>query len=73
MKYLCHYHFIGVTTFDFFGDSIVEGANCVLRRGDVTIPTNMNIDAMLTQIQISKHRLKKSTSIYCVISLAIMV
>ena len=33
MKYLCNYHFIDVTTFDFLGDSIVEAANCRLEKG----------------------------------------
>ena len=37
MKYVHHYQFIDVTTFDFLGDSIVETANCVLKSGDVTV------------------------------------
>ena len=44
MKYLCHYHFIDVATFDFVGDTVVEVANCGLKRSDVTVFTNMNID-----------------------------
>ena len=32
MKYLRHYQSIDVTIFDFVGDSIVEAANCGLRR-----------------------------------------
>ena len=55
MGYVCHYHYIDVATFVFFGDSIVEAANYGLKRGDVTGSTNMNIDtSALTQIQISK-------------------
>ena len=33
MKYMCNYHFIDVTTFDFLGDSIVEAASCGLGKG----------------------------------------
>ena len=43
MEYLCYYHFIDVTTFNFLGDSIVEGANCGLEGGDVSVSKNMNI------------------------------
>ena len=51
MKYLCHYEFIDVTTFDFVGDSIIEAANCGLKRSDKKLSTNMNIDtSALTQI-----------------------
>ena len=55
MNYLCHYHFIDVTNFDFFGDNIVEATNCGLKRVDITVTTNMNIDTpLLTKIQMSK-------------------
>ena len=65
MKYVCHYYFIDVTTFYFLGDSIAKSANCGLKRGDVTVSTNMNIDtSTLTQIQISKTQAKKITSTY---------
>ena len=51
MKYLCHYKFIDVITFDFVGYSIAEEANCGLKLGDFTISINMNIaTAALTQI-----------------------
>ena len=60
MEYLCQYHFTDVTTSDFADDSIVEATNCGLKRGDVTISTNMNIDtAVLTQINISKSQARK--------------
>ena len=53
--YLCDFYFINVTTFDFLGDIIVEAANYGLKRGVVTVSTNMNIDTQaLNQIQISK-------------------
>ena len=68
------YQLIDVTPFKFLGDSVVEGANCVLKRGNVTIFKNMNIDtSALTQIQVSKTHDRKSTSIYCIIDLEIMV
>ena len=44
MKYLCHYRFIDLIIFDFLGDSIIEGENCGLKRGDVTVSANINID-----------------------------
>ena len=51
MKYLCHYYFIDVTTFNFLGDTIVKGANHRLKRGDVIVSKNMNIDiSAITQI-----------------------
>ena len=31
MKYLCHYHFIDVTTFDFVGYNIDEATTCGLK------------------------------------------
>ena len=60
MEYLCHYKFIDVTTFDFVGDSIVEASNSGLKRGNVTISMNMNIDtSALTQVQIGKTKARK--------------
>ena len=51
MRYVYHYHFISVTTFDFLGDITVEESNCGLKRGDVTVSTNMNIDiSAMTQM-----------------------
>ena len=74
MKYVYHYHFIDVTTFDFLGNSIVEVANCGLKRGDVAASTHMNIDtSSLTQIQISKHIGSKKIGMYRAINLEIMV
>ena len=55
MYCLCYYKFIDVTTFDFVGDSIFEASNNRLKRGDITVSTNMNIDtSALTQVQIIK-------------------
>ena len=60
MEYLCHDKLIDITTFDFAGDSIVEASNSGLKRGGVTVSTNMHIDtSALTQIQISKSQAKK--------------
>ena len=60
MGYLYHYKFIDVTTFYFFGDSIIEASNSGLKRGDVTVSTNMNIDtSALTQVQIGKTQARK--------------
>ena len=60
MKYFCRYHFIDVTSFGFIGDSIVEGSNCGLKRGDIAISTNMNIDISgMNQVQISKTQARK--------------
>ena len=74
MKDLCHYELIDVTTFEFPGDSIVETENCELKRGDVTVFTNINIDiSALTQFQISITQARKIISRYCVINLEIMV
>ena len=55
MEYLCHYYVIDVNIFIFLSDSIVEAANYGLRRGDVIVSTNMNIDTSeLTQIKVSR-------------------
>ena len=60
MKYSCRYQFIDVTNFDFVRDNSVEAANCGIKRGDVTVCTNMNIDtSSLTQIQIPKSKVRK--------------
>ena len=70
MEYLYHYKFIDVTKFDFVGDSIVEASSSGLKRGDVTVSTNMNIDtSALTQVQLSKTQARKNTSTYCVIDI----
>ena len=74
MKYLFHYKFINVTTFNFVGDSIIEALNSGLKRSDVTISTNTNIDtSALTQIQIGRTQAGKSTGTYYVIDFEIMV
>ena len=44
MKYLRHYEFMYGTAFDFVGDIIIEAISCGLKRGDVTVSTNVNID-----------------------------
>ena len=74
IQYFCCYKFIDVTIFDFLGDSIVEASNSGLKRGGVTISTNMNVDTLaFTQAQIGKTQARKNTSTYCVIDLEIMV
>ena len=51
MKYLWHYYFIDITKFDYVGDSIVEGSIYGLKRGDVSVSINTNIDTLaLNQI-----------------------
>ena len=44
MKCLCKYLFIDVTTFNFVGDNIAEALNSELKKSDITITINMNID-----------------------------
>ena len=46
MEFLCHYNFIDVTTLYLVGDSIVEGSNSGLKRVNVTVSTDMNIDTL---------------------------
>ena len=74
MKYLCHYHFINITQFDFLSDSIVEVAKCGLKSDNVTVSTNMDIDtSSLTQIQISQIQARKNNKFLLNYYLAIMV
>ena len=42
-EYLLHYFFIDVATFDFVGDSIVEGANFPIKHGPLKVSSKMDI------------------------------
>ena len=61
MKYLCHYHFIDVTTFDFVGDSIAEAKNCGLK-GVMLLFLKIRalIHQRLLKFRFPNHRLEKA-------------
>ena len=42
-KYLLNHHFLDVATFDFLGDSIVEGVNGPIKFGPIQLNERMSI------------------------------
>ena len=42
-KLLLNHHFVNVCTFDFLGDSIVEGINFHIKKGPLKVTENMNL------------------------------
>ena len=57
---LLHLHFKEVCTFDFIGDSIVEGANSHLKKGTVKVSNSMNIsNSGITQLKATEEKYHK--------------
>ena len=57
LKYICHLCFKGVTTFDYLGDSIVEGSNASIKykKSHLRVSTNISINTSASiQVEISK-------------------
>jgi len=60
LSYLCHHHFLNVTTFDFLGDSIAEAVNSGIKNGSTKVCTRMTIDTSAkTQLKISQDQSSK--------------
>ena len=62
LQYIAHYHFIDVTTFEFLGDSIVEGANSSVKNAKLPIHVNTNMTintSASTQLKISSNQNNK--------------
>ena len=59
-KYLLHPYFKNVCTFDFLGDSIVEGANYPLKNGPISVSNNMEIsNSAYTQLKSTEAKFTK--------------
>ena len=56
LKHICHCYFKDVTTFDYLGDSIVEGSNASIKnkKSLLRVSTNISINTSASiQVQIS--------------------
>ena len=62
LKYIHHCYFKDVTTFDYLGDSIVEGSNTSIKdkKSLLRVSTNISINtSAIIQVEISKKQTTK--------------
>ena len=59
-KFLLHYYFMDIATFDFLGDSIVESVNFSLKKGNLKVSSKMDIsNSGFTQLKSTEAKYMK--------------